>query len=76
MIKVYLKEVGAYGLINLVPYEKLKWTGIIKFETIDGKMTIYIQRYIKFFGLIPLWKVWVHENNIIFRDEEIMICER
>lgn len=75
MIKIYVKETGDYGSVNLIPYENHNWTGIIKFETIDGEKAIYIQRFIMFFGLIPLWKVWIHENNIIFRDEEVTIHE-
>lgn len=69
--KVYLKIEGPNWYTVLRPYENFAWTGKFRIKTIDNETMIYLERYVKFFGIwpIPFWTVWEEEDDIVFREE-------
>ena len=75
MIKTYVRCIGDFGIVFLEPYEDYKWTGRYKIVTTDRGTSIHVERWITFFGLFPLCRTWVSDNDFIFRDELIVDCE-
>jgi|TARA_R110000851_G_scaffold87200_3_gene190047 hypothetical protein len=72
--KAYVEDWGRYGT-RLTPYEKYNWSGRMKIETIDDITSVYIERCHTFFGLFTIFKSWIHESNIVFREENVKIMD-
>jgi len=72
--KVYIEEIGDYGIRFLKPIKKYKWTGRWKIETIDRSTTMYVERWATLFR-IPLFRMWVDEREFVILEESVAIFD-
>ena len=77
-LKIYVRDLGPMGWPYRTPYEKFLWTGRYKLTTINNNTTMYLERWVRLFGIIPLFRTWESEHSFLFLDEEINIynCNR
>jgi len=68
--KAYFRVPIAHGLCENKPFEKFNWTGRIKIKTVDGKQTLYLERWVMFLWVIPVWREWEPEDDFTFHEEE------
>lgn len=85
-LQAYVKDAAGYT-VTRTPVEDYLWTGRWKIVTIekindagtcvyDRSQTMYLERWVRLFGIIPLFRIWEEEDDFEFRyvDEVIGTC--